>query len=110
MGNVSRQSSSGEASPTLSVKTQLTLSDAVLALADLLINRKSATGLDVLDDIVIALIPYMSDAEVSYIVLSEYLDFAAACVRDGEDPGTERSTIRERRDFEAQLAAARHLI
>ena len=37
-----------------------------------------------LDDIVIPH-PYMSDAEVSYIALSEYLDFAAACVRDGED-------------------------
>jgi hypothetical protein len=96
--------------PTLSVETQIALSDAALALADLLVIQRSATGLATLEKFITTLIPYMSDAEVSYIGLSEYLDFAAACVRDGEDPNIEPSTVRERRAFEAQLAAARHLL
>lgn len=96
--------------PTLSVETQVDLSDAVLALADLLVSQRSIAGLATLEKCVTALIPYMSDAEVSYIGLSEYLDFASACIRDGEDPNLEPSTLRERQLFEAQLAAARHLL
>ena len=99
----------GNAYPTIDIKTQIALSDAILSMADLFIDHKSAEGLTALDRATVSLISHMSDAEVSFIALSEYLDFAAACIRDGDNPHDEPSTVQERHLFEQQLSAARKL-
>ncbi|NLT06803.1 MAG: hypothetical protein GXY03_10920 [Solirubrobacterales bacterium] len=93
--------------PTLDVETQVSLSEALLELADLSIEGGRADALAILDRIAVSLITYMSDAEVSFIILSEYLDSARSCVQDGVDPYREPSTIHERQAFEDDLAAAR---
>lgn len=93
--------------PTLDIETQISLSEALLDLADRSIERGAADSLAILDRIAVSLIPYMSDAEVSFITLSEYLDSARSCVLEGIVPYSEPSTIQERQVFEEDLKAAR---
>lgn len=94
---------------TLDLSTQIEVTESVLAIVETALSRQDTDTINNLGGVVAPLIDYMSDGEISFIDLNEYLGYIQDSYRRGDNPRNDAEINRWKGVLRDQLRKAKEL-